>query len=333
MAYSRKRLAVLGIAWVFLALLIGIPLDMDADAQNTNCDFEPCKFPAESNVGGIVLGTSSLSGDDLTAWDGLSNADLPPNRDNIVGTGGEEVIGLGLNDVDADNFFLYKSFKFDSDGDGTNDANTYVWAGAETGSLSGTGTCGTGSGDPSDGRSDCDLFVETGEVSFGQIDAVGEVCILLCTSFDITASEYWVIDPQDDTECGIFDAVLGGNMCLELIVDGSFAGDTADVSVDAEDVLIRGHSISAVEDDSGIDKELDLQDVYIEMRWRKGGDRAQDLGFGDPINDPDVTRSASITNDYRCEGNPTQSDPSCEIDSNRQGWTGVGEESYDDIHR
>lgn len=336
MTYSRKRFAVLAIGWLAVVAVLfwvgALPGDMVADAQNTNCDSPPCMFPAEANIGGIVLGTSELTGEDLTGWDDVGTTEVAPNRVDSS----DQAIGLGVNDVAAEDFFLYKSWKYDHPTQNER-WNTYVWMGSDQGVLSGTNTCGTGSGDSTDGRQDCDLFVEVGEVSFGQIDAVGEVCIFLCVSFDITAEDYWVIDPQDDTECGIFDAVLAGDMCLELIMDGSFAGDTADVSIDAQDVLIRGHSIEAIEDSSGNNKELDLQNVYIEMRHRKGDDRAvvpvPYNQWANPIEDPDVTRAAALSNDFRCEGNPTQSDPSCEIDSDRQGWTGIGEESYDDIHR
>lgn len=335
MTYSKKRLAVIAVAWLFAALIVGVPVEFGVDAQNSNCgtagdplDGPPCKFPAEANVGGIVLGTSELTGEDLTAFDGVGTSELPPNRVDSS----EDVVGLGLNQVDAEDFFIYKSFKFDSDGDGSNDANTYIWAGAETGSLDGTDDCGDGSADEQVGRETCDLFVDVGEVSFGYIEAEGDTPFIL-PDVDADAEDYWVIDPEDDSECGIFDALLAGAICLELIVDGSLTGNLADVSVEAEDVLIRGHRVSAIEAADGTNKELDLQNVYIETRWRKGGDRAQNLPFADSVNDPDVTRSAAITNDYRCEGNPTQDDPSCVIDSDRQGWTGVGDESYDDIHR
>lgn len=336
MTYSRKRMALIGLGWVLVALVMVwygvIPGNMIADAQNTNCASAPCMFPAEANIGGIVIGTSSLTGQDLTAWDGVPDATTAPNRVDSS----EDVIGLGVNDVAAEDFFIYKSWKYDHPTKSER-WNTYVWASADIGELSGTSTCGTGSGDPSDGRSDCDLFVEVGEVSFGNIKATGEVCIFLCVSFDFTAEDYWLIDPQDDTSCGILDALLNDELCLELIKDGSFSGDTADVSVDADDVMIRGHYIEAIEDSSGNNKVLDMQNVYIEMRHRKGDDREVVPRpfdqWANPIQNSDVTRAAALSNDFRCEGNPTTGDPDCTIDSDRQGFTGVGDESYDDIHR
>lgn len=336
MTYSRTRLAAIAVVWIAAAALLGVPSgELSAVAQNTNCgtaddplNGPPCMFPAEANIGGIVLGTSYLDGDDLTAFDGLSGADTAPNRVDFR----EEVIGLGLNAVAADDFFIYKSYKFDSTEDGQR-RDAYIWASADTAQLSGTSTCGDGSGSEAVGRRTCDLFIETGEAAFGQIDAVGSTPFLL-PDVDITAEDYWVIDPQDDTECDILDAVFNGGMCLGLIVDGTLSGDLADVSVEAYDVRIRGHNISAIEASDGTNKVLDLQNAYIETRYEKGQDRVIEQGVPpiDPFGE-NITRKAALSNDYRCEGNPTQSDPSCVIDSDRKGSTGVGDESYDDIHR
>jgi hypothetical protein len=323
--YSRKRLAVMAVFWMAIGGFMISAGMVEFGTTASSCSSAPCQFPQEANVGGIVLGTDQLTGEGLTTWlggDAPANAELPPGSVDTT----EPVAGVGVNGVGADNFFVYKSWKYQTDG-GQN-ADTYVWINADTGQVSGTSNCGDGSGDASVGRQQCDLFAEAGELAASQItaQALG----------GISENDYWVRNPEDDT-CGLleteFGIPVGINVCLSLVADGSFSGVLAGVlgadEVTIDNLRIRAHRVSAIEAADGSDKELDLQNFYAEMRLGKGEDRAYIAG-ADPINGSDPTSSAAIGLPYLCEGSPDGSGD-CNIPSNRQGDTLFGERSYDDI--
>lgn len=309
--YSRKRLAFVAGAWLLVgavAFAVGSPFG--AGAQDAaGCESPPCAFPAESNVGGIVLGTDFISGEGLIAFgvgrDPPYTADTPPGSVEPE----ENQIVLGLNDIDAGQFFIYKSFHY-FEPRLNDDVPVYIWANATEARLRGSADeCGDGSRGLG-GADNCDLQAGTSEIStqnlFAEADCDGITCSIVPGS--IEDDEFWAVRPEDDV-CGALGA-LGGDICLGLVRDGgtSAAGATITAdTVEAEDFMIRGHEYKAVRGSDGEDKTMSLDDVYVEMRYGVGDDR---------INTPESEQNpgdwaqptfgsfgeAAIANNFLCQG-------------------------------
>jgi hypothetical protein len=287
--------------------------------------------PVEKHVGGIVLGVARLDGKKATTFAvdnrGVDNP-LPPDRADPV----DETIGLGLNDLTADKFFLYKSWKYDDPGSSTgtrtygsvSNADVYTWITAGQAVLDTEGGSNDNCGDQSngfDGSDDCDLLVYSGEVSAGyfraDIDALG-------VNLVETLERYWIDDPERDT-CGFLELEFGIptdlNVCLQLIRDGAIgASSIGSVNeITLKNFMTRVHYAGAVSN-RGKDKTLELTDAYLEIRHGKGFDRSRVLDgdtsestsrgnqWQEPIDDPTgtgVTYRHGLSQDFECRGNPS----------------------------
>ena len=376
MGYTKRRLTLVAVAWVLAAVLftfvvapnfsyVDSPQSMVAEAAtDASCadgngdpsfDGPPCQFPAEGGMGGIILGTTTLDGNDLATWlssEGAGGgsdlfAPTPPGRVESQ----EQVAYVGLNSLTVDNFFTYKYW-----GDttpGGEKFNTYFFFTSDTATLDGTDSCAEGeggNGTAARGRETCDLLVEVGEFATGGFDASGSVPVL--GSISLSASDYWLSEPENDN-CGITDTYSLGSgfnsACLGLLESGGKAQDLlSDVTLSLNGLLLRVHRASAIpQPRSGqepVSKVLQLgeagnpnSNVYIEIRQGKGIDRAivprpANRPIGVPLTlQEQGDRASAFSNDYVCRGNPTGiGETDCTIPNSRLGVTGT---AYEDIHR
>ncbi len=326
-----------------------------ADATNHNCQpgDEPCKFPTEAGVGGIILGTTDLAGEDLATWlsydgDGTSGichdagtcieSELAPGRVDST----ETTIGIGLNQIVTADFFAYKGW-WDTHHATGEDFHTYFWMGAETAALRGTDNpseCGVVDGDMSYayGQTKCDLTVEAGEVAVKEFEASGSTTLSI--SIDLEEDDYWLSYPEYD-QCSV-DIWDTSATCLGMLESGSDGQDKLDdVEVSMDGLFLRVHRGFALPDDGTsppTTKELELNDVYLEIRHGKGSDTAvvpTNLNFpevGQPISTgTGQDRVGRLGLDFACEGNPMGTGyEDCFVAAHRQDVTGA---SYEDIHR
>lgn len=273
--YSRRRLALLACVWLLAggAVVSLGALDLGAQANDPRgCDGPPCAFPAQSNVGGIILATDFLQGESLVAF-GVGDDETDPTPPQRA-LEEEANVKLGVNDIDAENFFIYKSWYY-FDERVEDDVPVYLWANASSATLTGSGECGDGE-DTFRGSNRCDLQANASETSahyvFTEIDAEG--------LFSGWAPDYgsierlWLVNPEDDQCPATLDLSF---LCLGLLPDGgtTIATVTAETGrVAATDFAIRTHRARAVRDDfEGADKRMTLGDAYLEMRYGKGADR------------------------------------------------------------
>jgi hypothetical protein len=358
--YSKKRLMIIGFVWLVAGTVVfGVAPQFGADADPRGCDVAPCAFPAESNVGGIVLGTDQLIGNNLVSFGypggdpGFYYDDVPPGR--VVDR--ERNIGLGISDVSTGNFFIYKQWYYFDDRTEAKEP-VHIWANATDATLTSIGTtnndCGVSDISNSNGgwerSTTCDLVANVSELSskyiYATTDCVsGLFCFAVPGSLEI--NNYHAVNPEEDT-CGAIGA-LGGTVCLGLIKNGgsSVLGTTvASDRIEAYDLQIRGHEFKAVNGPNGQNKRLTLNNAYIEIRHGKGYDRiytpdsnpsdpngnyggtvGSNPDWGQPVDGP-TGRSALGVN-FPCEGGGPST--FCGIKNgriqNRQG------ESYDNIYR
>jgi hypothetical protein len=385
MRYSKKRIAVIGCLWlvvgVFAVSVYGLPqmpgLFQEAEGAVT-CGAEPCMFPVERHTGGIVLGVGKLEGKDIKTFtqsgypsgsDPVPGIDtpLPPERNSGQTVNGEQVdetVGLGVNNVQAGKFFLYKSWKYNDGTSGEGNADVYMWVYSTDASLE-TRNGNTGCGDDSQGFSgseDCDLLLNAGELSAGYFDAeVRTDSILLPDPLgtgdgELASPRYWIDDPEEDN-CGLLDLGAGFpfvSLCLALIEDGGITGISELEQVDVElfNFMTRAHYAKALPS-NGLDKQLVLKDAYLEIRHGKGNDRSRIFPQGevtpedqsdsqDRANDwqkpippgapsGDETRKHGVRQGFQCEGGP-DGDTTCQPSSARTGGS-ESDGGYDDVHR
>jgi hypothetical protein len=365
MTYSKKRLAVVLFVWLAVGVgavsVYGLPeVSLVQNAEATHCDtgLGNCMFPTEAHRGGIVLGVGSLTGDGATTFNvgGAPDTFLPPGRAATT----DEAVPLGINNLDpADNFFLYKSWKYeDTSVSPTEDnADVYLWIGTSTANLvtesrtdkgdarNPSATCGGGNGF----RDGCDLLVYAGEISSGEFN-VREAnidAVVTDLTVDPTASGYWVDDPEQDTCIGV--DLSGIQVCLSLIEDGSLTGGLLkSIDLVLYNFMARTHYAQAVQSpasDGGgteYDKLLTIKDGYLEIRHGKGADRSRVLdatnpGFGaDDWQNPvertgDETYRHGVGQGFECDGNP-DGDGDCSPGQKPTGGT-ESQGSYDDVHR
>lgn len=281
--YSRKRLAMIALIWLFLAAVaFAVFPGFGADADPRGCSFSPCAFPAENNIGGILLSTEQLVGNNLVSfgYDGPTYYDeTPPFRVDPR----EKNIGLGISDITAGTFSIYKMWYYEDERIGEQ-APVHIWANATQAELTSIGStnndCGvSSSGDSSGGWEEskkCDLVANVSELSSKYIYATSSCSGLFCccvpSTFEI--NEYHAVRPEDDV-CSATGA-LGGTVCLGLIKNGgsTVLGTTVTSDrVEAYDIQIRGHEYKAVQGGNGQNKRLKLTDAYLEMRYGKGSER------------------------------------------------------------
>lgn len=285
--YSRTRLIVLAAVWLVAGIVtFAVAPGFGGTADPRGCTSAPCAFPAENNIGGIVLGTDQLVGNNLVSFGypggdpGFYYDDVAPGRVEDV----ERNIGLGISDITAENFFIYKQWYY-LDRRTQREAPVNVWANATSATLTSIGTtnsdCGVDDVSNSNGGWErsrtCDLLANVSELSSRYIYAstncvTGLFCFAVPST--LTIDEYHAVRPEEDT-CGALGA-LSGTVCLGLIKNGgsSVLGTTV-VSdrVEAYDLQIRGHEYRAVNGPNGQNKRLQLSNAYIEIRYGKGADR------------------------------------------------------------
>jgi len=354
--YSKKRLALLAVVWLGLGVVVfGVAPNFSADADPRGCSFAPCAFPAESNIGGIVLSTEELVGNNLVSfgYDGDTYYDeAPPERVDTR----EKNVGLGISDINTGNFTIYKQWYYEDTRTGTQEP-AYIWANSPGAKLSSIGTtnndCGqesvsSGSDGGWEGAESCDLIANVSELSSKYIWAnsscSGFFCC--CVPDTFTLSDYHSVRPEDDV-CSATGA-LAGNICLGLIKNGgsTVLGTTVTSdTVEAYDINIRGHRYRAVNGPNGQNKRLTLNDAYVEIRYGKGFDRinspesrpddpegrygsavGRNSNWGQPINTP--FGESALGTDFPCEGGGPNT--FCQIPEGRNSDR-FGE-SYDNIY-
>jgi hypothetical protein len=333
------------------------PFTQDAEASHCDDGVGRCMFPTEAHRGGIVLGVGRLSGQGATTFNvgGAPGAYLPPGRSATT----DESVPLGINNLDpADNFFLYKTWKYDDTSVSPNEANAdvYIWIGTTTANLvtesrttagearDPSATCGGGNGF----RDGCDLLAYSGEISAGEFN-VREATINAGIDFTVspTAQGYWVDDPEQDTCTGV--DFSGIQICLSLIEDGSLTGSVLkSIDLVLYNFMTSTHYAQAVQSPANqggtteYDKLLTIEDGYLEIRHGKGNDRSRVLdatnpGFGaadwqQPAERAgDETFKHGVGQGFDCEGGP-DGDQDCSPGQKPTGGT-EADGSSDDIHR
>lgn len=314
--YSKRRLIYIAVFWFLAgAVVFAMAPTFTAYAQDIRgCSSPPCMFPAQSNVGGIVLGTENINAQNLIAF-GVGDTDnVFDNTPPVRVLDEEEGIRLGTNDVQADNFFIYKSWNYFDPTVGNQGGSipVYIWADAETAFITGSSACGDGTAG-TDGSKRCDLVAGTAELSTLELSASADcnglafdfICGLVPDTFN--EQDFWTAEPHKD-ECGELGA-LSGTICLGLIGDEpvSLFGVSATVdNVDAVDFMIRSHNLRGVPGDQNVNKLLELDNAYFEIRYGKGEDRINtpdspnSASFAQPITD--TYGDAALANPFLCEG-------------------------------
>jgi hypothetical protein len=352
--YSNKRLVAVFAFWllvgVFAASVYGLPVDItqEADADSGNCGAAPCMFPIESHVGGIVLGVGELSGQGATTFKVDGTGVTTPNGPGRLEPT-DETIGLGLNNLDASDFFVYKSWKYDDPE--IDNAEVNVWITANSAELTTEGSndgCGDqntdGLSDPREGYN-CDLFLYAGEVSSGRFEADATV---LGIPVGASTNGLWVNKPENDQCTPIsFDPFDPGiNICLQLIQDGTLAsGDIGSTDITLFNFMTNAYMAKAVRD-NGKNKRFTLNDGYLEIRHGKSAGPSRrsrvltpaNTEFGsaqwqEPIQQyggDNPTERHGVSQGFRCEGSPDGSN--CNIPEADRTGGDENDGAYDDIH-
>jgi hypothetical protein len=328
--YSRKRLIIIGCAWLVAgAVLFAVSPHFGVSADPRGCTGN-CMFPAEANIGGIVLGASNLQAENLTTFgirvDQYSDIDqtltepTPPGRPETE----EKHIILGGNEIEAEDFIIYKSWNYFDDRVGQ-EVPMYIYADADSASISGSpdSACGSLEGPNQvkqissntnernlDGIFNCDLTANVSEVSFGRLSAevpistscTGNFCPFVGFLTPLSDTNYWSVNPEFD-DCGLLTTL--SSICLGAVEDGGsefsvpvFGGaNIYNARAEAWDFWIRGHSFKVIKgkredtvNPNPSNKELSLNGAYFEARFGTGYDRVvkrtgEDTGV-DGNNDP-----------------------------------------------
>lgn len=282
--YSRRRLLLLGAAWIAVAAAVFLLFpDFTASAHGglaRMCTNTPCEFPMEHGESGIIMGTSYMNGTQVhhDNCDG-GTGDYTSNGGCIYETpnGGEEPIEkLGVDDVNPDNLFFYKSWK---------DYNTrtnayedvYIWFNVSSQAEVGAPTTTDCKG------SNCDLLAYITELASPELTA---------RAFGITFNmqDYWTTNPQDDI-CSFTNA----DKCLETAGEGN-------AFIKASDAYFRVHKVM-VGPQSSDDKYMQLNDVTAEIRWGEGQDSVHNVYGTDPNQLFSVSHTCKGNRDASGDGN------------------------------
>lgn len=339
--HSRKRLVLIGCVWfvVGVGVFVVAPVFVSQAQDDRGCSTAPCAFPAENNMGGIILGTDELAGEDLVSfgYDGTNYVyPTPPGREETQ----ESVIGLGINQVTTGQFFVYKSWYY-HDSRAGEDVPVHIWINANDATLSGSNDCGSGSNGWG-GSNNCDLLAYVSELSADEMQVttscdnggVWDGCLPVPGSF--SPQDYHEPNIEDDT-CSAFDG-LGGDVCLSLISDGGTCVATTCVSadsVDAWDITIRAPYYEATKGTDNEDKTMSMSDAYLEIRYGKGFDRATaftSAQFTDWQQPYDGTYGdAALSVPHTCQGGGPNTD--CSIQAGRVTDESGNRRTYDNVHQ
>lgn len=339
--YSRKRLLVLAAVWLLAgAAVLTFTSLFVSTADDRGCFGPPCQFPAEYNVGGIVLATDELAGEDLKTFgydgNGPDNGyyvdPVAPGR--VINR--ERMVGLGVNQVTSGHMIIYKPWYY-YDSRTRQKEKVYIWANATSASLSGSAGCGNGENSWT-GAFRCDLVANTSELSAREMYVTTSCSSWFCgfVPSSMSPTDYHEPNVEVDT-CSGFDG-LGGDVCLSLIKDGgtTVSGTTVTVdTVDAWDIAIRGHTFSARRGDQGNDKKMVLNNAYLEIRYGEGYDRAKvpvsQSGGADDWAQPIQTQygKGALAVSHTCTGGGPDTD--CSIKQGRI-QSAQPPAAYDNVH-
>lgn len=364
--YSRKRLLSIAMVWMLAAVATFLVApSFSAAADPFGCDSAPCQFPGQANVGGIVLASDFLEADDLITYGVYEPSPVtveeqtPPGRVSDLEVGAR----LGVNNVEASNFTIYKSWSYyDRRVDDTVDV--YIWSDADRTSLTGpTDDCGDDTS-PLTGSTECDLVAGVSELATHHIYAAddcggsGLACGIINRPVD--SDNLWVARPEND-DCPALPTGLAGDVCFGLVDDDPASGTAGLLGINAEvttdfvqssEYLHRTHNLRSVNGGNG-NKEVNLENPYFEMRYGVGADRinrptsspnkpwdgdaeppaSPSPGWAQPIeqgSEPDAQfGDAALGAGFVCEGGGFQTfcSPPSETVRNFKG------QGYDSIHR
>jgi hypothetical protein len=193
---------------------------------------------------------------------------------------------LGVNNVEAENFTIYKQWSyFDTRvGDGGDIVDVYIWADAQRATLSSTSSNACGNGDSSlTGSTDCDLLAGASELSthylYANDDCSSNSCGFLSRPVD--GNELWIVRPQDD-DCSALAAGLSGNVCFGLVDDDDSSGTINVIGgttvttnyVQSSEFLHRTHNLRSLPGpQAGDNKQMSIENPYFEIRYGVGADR------------------------------------------------------------
>ncbi len=340
MTCSHRRLVALAALWlVFGVVAFAASGGFAAVAQDDRgCSSPPCAFPAESNMGGILLGTDDLSGDDLVSfgYDGNSYV-YPTAPDRAEDT--TEVVGLGINQITTGQFYVFKSWYYD-DSRSSQRVPVNVWIDAESADLSGSSQCGNGNSGFG-GSANCDLLAYPTELAAREMQVTTSCsstvwigCAVVPGSFN--PSEYHSVNIEQDT-CSAFDG-LGGDVCLSLISDGGtcVAGVCVEAdSVDAQDISIRAPYYRAQKGSDNTDKVMTLNDAYLEIGYGHGFDRVNVMtsthgsDWQQNVDAPYGESAVGVS--FLCQGGGP--DTNCNLKSGRGVDSTSPWRKYDNVHQ
>lgn len=308
--YSRHRLFLISLAWIVAgAAVFAVTGGFGAAAGGGGCENPRCAFPAENYDGGIIMGLTFLrveGGNPVMNWDPDNQAPLP-NSDST-----ERVSYVGVKYIDnVNDMFIYKAWRYD-DPVTQRRENAYLWLDAGTANLAMEGGSDTDcSGNPSGYGLDCALSVNASEISAEVLRGRGCVAWFCLT---LSTEDYWVPEPSEDT-CGI------PSLCLD-------SGEAEGEWVEMEDAYFRLHG-GTTQYYNGADKNMTLQNVYAEIRYGRGTDRAHIFGGSTDGQFSHPADGAALSHAFDCTGNPSAGTP-CIIDIDDQNPPPTPIESYED---
>lgn len=301
--YSHARLLALAVLWLIAgAVTVAATGGFVAVAEDPRgCESPPCAYPAQANVGGIILGTDFMDAADLIAAgvdeDPPLTMPTPPGR----ALEEENIVVLGTNDVQAENFMIYTTWYYFDDRV-ADDVPVYLWINSESASMTGSGECGDGNDDLG-GFDRCDLQAFISETSadhiFAEVDCSGWFSSW-CPDYS-GLQQLWVVQPEDDTCPTTLDLSF---LCLGLMPDGGVSVMTVNAQIGqvaTTDFMVRAHRLAGVQDDfEEANKRMTLDNVYMEIRYGKGEDRRfTPSGAVDSMGDHiDWADSSDTTNEF-----------------------------------
>lgn len=274
--YSRNRLALLGAAWLLLALaLIGTSPDLVAQAGH-DCTSRPCQFPAGHYRGGYLMGVEEMYG--------TPAADDVPSSRTVYNNFGEEIPTAHLEVSDsntnltATNQTMYKQIKYDdpATADATDNFSIYIYQDFVYSPY---------------------MWQEVGEYAAAKFYGSK-------TFGSASAQDLWVANASEDTGCGDTEVCLDGSSTADNqeLFDGIFRVH----NVTGDDVYIDGMYLE-VRWGTGWDR-WHVYPFNSNYGGRSNDGDDSEVGWNDPIN-----YGAPFVQNFTCDGNPTTS-ADCNLD-------------------